>query len=79
MIFCTHNNTAAEHNIQIFMQFSEQICKFHSVNITDVNDDFGVHELSVEFLTSLNPAELPFMTFKLKVEASVMLLWNMHF
>ena len=56
------------------MQFSGQVCKFHSVDITDANDDSGVHELPVKFLASLNPAELPSVTLELKVEASVMLL-----
>ena len=63
-----------EHNIQIFMQFSEQICRFHSVNITDVNDDLSVHKLFIEFLISLNSAELLSVILKFKIEASVMLL-----
>ena len=77
-IFCAHNDTAAEHNTQILTQLFEQVCKFHSVNTTDVNDDSDVHELSVKFLTSLNSAELPPVTLELKVRASVMLLQNMH-
>ena len=48
------------------------------MNITDVNDDSGVHELSAEFLISLNSAELPFIILKFKIEAFVMLLQNMH-
>ena len=78
VIFCTHNDTAAEHNTQILAQLSEQICKFHSVNTTDVNDDSDVHKLSVKFLASLNPAELPSAILELKIKAFVMLLQNMH-
>ena len=78
VIFCAHNDTVAEHNTQILTQFSEQACRFNSVNTTDVNDDSDVHELPVEFLTSLNPAELLSATLELKIRAFVMLLWNMH-
>ena len=77
-ILCAHNDTAAEHNTQILAQLPGQVCKFHSVDTTDANDDSGVHELPVEFLASLNPAGLPPATLELKIEASVMLLWNMH-
>ena len=49
------------------------------MNTTDVNDDSDVHELPVKFLASLNPAGLPPVILEFKVEASVMLLQNMHF
>ena len=74
MILCAHNDTAAEYNIQILAQFSEQIYKFDSVNTTDVNDDFGIYKLSVKFLISLNSAELPSAIFKFKIRTFVMLL-----
>ena len=56
------------------MQFSKQVCKFHSVNTTDVNDDFNIHKLSVKFLINLNFAELPSTTFEFKIRVSVILL-----
>ena len=73
-ILCAHNDTVTEHNTQILAQLPEQACRFDSMNITDVNDDSGVHELPVEFLTSLNSAELPPITLELKIGAPVMLL-----
>ena len=56
------------------MQLSGQVCKFNSVDITDVNDDSDVHKLFVEFLINLNSAELPSAILELKIEISVMLL-----
>ena len=44
------------------------------MNITDINDDFNIHELFMKFLISLNSAELPSVIFKFKIEVSVMLL-----
>ena len=74
MILCTHNDTVAEHNTQILTQFFKQICKFNSVNITDVNNNLDVHKLSVEFLINLNFAELLSAIFKFKIKVFIMLL-----
>ena len=49
------------------------------MNITNVNNDLDIHKLPVEFLVSLNSAELFSAIFEFKIRASVMLLWNMHF
>ena len=48
------------------------------MDTTDVNDNSSVHELSVEFLTSLNPAELSSVTLEFKIRVPVILLQNIH-
>ena len=74
MILCSHNDTAAEHNAHILAQLSDEVCTFHSINITKINDDFNVHELLIKFLISLNLFRLSSAVLKLKIKISVMLL-----
>ena len=67
-----------KHNSQFFAQLLNESFQFHFVNTADANDNAQLYELSAEFLVSLNSSELPFSQLKLKIEALIILLKNLH-
>ncbi len=51
---------------------------FHSVNITDYNDNVNMHQLFTEFLQSLNSSCLLSTHLILKLKTLIMLIRNLY-
>jgi PIF1-like helicase/Helitron helicase-like domain at N-terminus len=77
-ILAPHNDTIHSTNLEILDYLPGETYDLHSVDSVDVNDDTTVHELSAEYLASLNPASLPPSHLRLRIGAPIMIMRNMH-
>ena len=64
--------------MEILNRMPGVIKNYFSVNLADINDDDGAHQLPAEYLQSLSPPGLPPAVLILKKGALIMLLHNLN-
>jgi hypothetical protein len=77
-LLTTFNSTVTDLNKEILGSFPRQVCRYNSVNCTDIDSNGAlIEEFTVEYLESIELPELPFSILELKVGIPIILLQNL--
>ena len=79
VILCSYNDAVNLLNQQILDDLNDVERMFFSFDSVVFEDDDDSHELSTKYLQSLNSFDFSSSQLALKVDASIMLLRNLHF